>query len=73
MPNNDLLFMNYDPRKHPCKDCQKRHAYCHGHCEEERIFNENRPKRVVRNTYINDTRKVKDPFHRKGRVIRHGT
>lgn len=68
--NNDMLFMNYDPRKHPCKDCTERHAYCHGHCEREKAFNESRPKKKP-SSYI-DYKKMKDPFHKKGRVIKHG-
>lgn len=67
--NNNFMFMNYDPRKHPCKDCTKRNAYCHGHCEEERLFNESKPPKPYKGTYIENTRKVKDPFHKKGRVL----
>ena len=69
--NNDMLYMNYDPRKHPCKDCKKRHAYCHGECEEYKEFERTRP-RNPRNSY-NARGKMRDVFHKKGRVIRHGT
>ena len=67
------LLMNYNPKSHPCYQCKERNATCHGHCERERIFNENKPKKVYTSTYVENTRKVHDPFHKKGRVIRHGT
>lgn len=62
--------MNYDPGKHPCYECKKRHATCHGECEEYKDFEANRP-RTPRNMY-NARGKFKDPFHKKGRVIKHG-
>ena len=65
--NNNQLFMNYDPRKHPCKDCTKRNAYCHGVCEEYKEFEQNRP-RTPRNMW-SARGKLKDVFHKKGRVI----
>lgn len=70
--NNNYMYMNYDPRKHPCKDCKERHAFCHGHCDKEREFNETKPKKPKSYTWVNDTRKVHDPFHKKGRVITNG-
>lgn len=59
--------MNYDPRKHPCKDCTKRNATCHGTCEYYLEFERTRP-RTPRNMY-SVRGKFKDPFHKKGRVI----
>lgn len=67
--NNAL--MNYDPEKHPCRYCTERNAFCHGTCEKYLEFERNRP-RVPRNQY-SAKGKFKDPFHKKGRVIRHGT
>lgn len=65
--NNDMLFMNYDPRNHPCKECNERNAYCHGICEKYKEFERNRP-RTPENLY-NARGKMKDVFHKKGRVI----
>ena len=65
--NNDMLFMNYDPRNHPCKDCTKRTATCHGECKEYKEFERNRP-RTPRNLY-NARGKMRDVFHKKGRVL----
>ena len=48
--NNDMLFMNYDPEKHPCRYCTQRNAFCHGTCEKYLEFERNRP-RVPRNQY----------------------
>ena len=62
---------NYDPRKHPCNGCQERNATCHGVCERYQEFERNRP-RTPQNLH-NARGKFKDPFHKKGRVIRHGT
>jgi len=62
--------MNYDPEKHPCRHCTERTPYCHGTCEKYLEFERNRP-RNPRNTY-NARGKFKDPFHKKGRVIRRG-
>lgn len=67
--NNAL--MNYDPEKHPCRYCTQRNAFCHGTCEKYLEFERNRP-RVPRNQY-SAKGKFKDPFHKKGRVIRRGT
>lgn len=71
MGYNNVFFENYDPRNHPCKDCTKRHVGCHGECADYKSFNENRPKKRT-NTY-HASGKMVDPFHKKGRVIRHGT
>lgn len=65
--NNNYMYMNYDPRKHPCKDCKERTAYCHGHCDKEREFNESKPPKPT-NTYCASGR-MRDNFHKKGRVI----
>lgn len=67
--NNGFLG-NYDPRKHPCMNCQERNAYCHGVCERYKEFERNRP-RTPQNLY-NARGKFKDPFHKKGRVITNG-
>lgn len=64
-------YMLFDPNKHPCKDCKERNAYCHGTCERYKEFERQRP-RNPRNLY-NARGKMRDPFHKKGRVIRHGT
>lgn len=66
--NNNLFFENYDPRKHPCHGCTKRNAYCHGTCEDYIKFNETRPKKPTK-IYL-EKGKMKDPFHKKGRVIK---
>jgi len=63
----DFNIMNFDPQKHPCRNCGKRHAYCHGQCEVYKEFERNRP-RTPQNLY-NARGKFKDPFHKKGRVI----
>ena len=68
--NTNIAYMNYDPSKHPCRNCDKRHAFCHGECETYKEFERNRP-RTPRNMY-NARGKMKDPFHKKGRVIRRG-
>ena len=60
-------YMLYDPNKHPCKDCTERNAYCHGTCERYKEFERKRP-RNPRNLY-NARGKMRDPFHKKGRVI----
>lgn len=65
------MNMSYDPRKHPCYGCTKRNATCHGTCQDYKNFEENRP-RTPRNMY-NARGKMKDTFHKNGRVIRHGT
>ena len=70
--NNNCFFENYDPRKHPCFNCTKRHATCHGVCEDYKEFERTRPRKSITNTYI-ESGKARDPFHRKGRVIRRGT
>jgi hypothetical protein len=67
MSINDMLFMNYNPNKHPCKDCNKRHAFCHGECKDYQEFERNRPK-PPKPIYL-ESGKMKDPFHKKGRVI----
>ena len=69
--NTNIVYMNYDPNKHPCRYCTERNAYCHGTCEKYLEFERNRP-RVPRNQYSTKG-KFKDPFHKKGRVIRRGT
>ena len=63
--------MNYDPQKHPCRNCTKRTPTCHGECQEYKDFEAKRP-RTPRNMY-NAKGKMKDVFHKKGRVIRRGT
>ena len=65
------MLMNYDPEKHPCRYCTERNAYCHGTCERYKEFEANRP-RTPRNLY-NARGRMRDPFHKKGRVIRRGT
>ena len=67
--NYSLVF--YDPHKHPCYECKERHATCHGTCQRYLDFEANRP-RTPQNTF-SARGKFKDPFHKKGRVIRHGT
>lgn len=71
MNNTNIVYMNYDPQKHPCRDCTERNAYCHGTCERYKEFEANRP-RTPRNLY-NARGRMRDPFHKKGRVIRRGT
>ena len=68
--NNNQLFMNYDPRKHPCNGCTERNAFCHGVCERYKEFERTRP-RTPRNMW-SARGKLKDVFHKKGRVIRNG-
>ena len=34
--NYSLVF--YEPKKHPCRDCTERNAYCHGTCERYKEF-----------------------------------
>jgi hypothetical protein len=58
---------NYDPREHPCRNCDKRHAFCHGECELYKEFNATKPKKP-QNTYV-EMGKCKDPFHKKGRIL----
>lgn len=43
---NNILSMNYDPNKHPCRDCKppKRCVGCHGTCQEYIDFEKNKPK-----------------------------
>lgn len=65
--NKNIAYMNYDPEKHPCRYCDKRHAFCHGECEIYKDFERNRP-RNPRNLY-NARGKMKDLFHKKGRVL----
>ena len=67
--NYSLVF--YDPHKHPCYECKERHATCHGTCQRYLEFEANRP-RTPQNTF-SARGKFKDPFHKKGRVIRRGT
>ena len=62
-----MSFTNYNPKTHPCYQCKERNATCHGHCERERIFNENKPKKQP-NIYM-EMGKLKDNFHKKGRII----
>lgn len=69
--NGNFCLGNYDPHKHPCYECTERNAYCHGTCERYKEFEANRP-RTPRNLY-NARGRMRDPFHKKGRVIRHGT
>ena len=63
----NAMIMCYDPSKHPCRNCDKRHAFCHGTCEKYLEFERNRP-RNPRNMY-NARGKMKDVFHKKGRVL----
>ena len=67
---SNLMSMNYDPQKHPCRNCTERNAFCHGTCQRYLDFERNRP-RVPRNQW-SASGKLKDPFHKKGRVIRRG-
>lgn len=71
MNNTNIVYMNYNPKNHPCRDCTERNAYCHGTCERYKEFEANRP-RTPRNLY-NARGRMRDPFHKKGRVIRRGT
>ena len=66
-----IQAMPFDPRKHPCYGCTERNATCHGTCERYKEFESKRP-RTPRNLY-NARGRMRDPFHKKGRVIRHGT
>ena len=65
--NANIVYMNYDPNKHPCKNCDKRHAFCHGECQEYKDFEAKRP-RTPQNLY-NARGKLHDSFHKKGRVL----
>lgn len=40
----NIMSMNYDPNKHPCRYCKRRSPTCHGECEDYKEWNENRPK-----------------------------
>ena len=53
----NALCMSYDPSKHPCRNCTKRTATCHGECKVYLDFEENRP-RTPRNMY-NAKRRIK--------------
>jgi len=68
MSFGNIVYMPFDPNKHPCKDCKERNAYCHGTCERYKEFERKRP-RNPRNMY-NAKGKMRDPFHKKGRVIK---
>lgn len=70
MRRTDMSFMsftNYNPKSHPCYQCKERNAECHGHCERERIFNENKPKRPQ--NVFSESGNAKISFHKKGRII----
>lgn len=58
---------NYDPHKCPCYECKERSVGCHGKCEKYKKFIDGRIKPQP-NTYV-ERGKIKDPFHKKGRVI----
>ena len=60
-------LMVADTTKCPCKECDKRHALCHGTCKDYKEWEKTRP-RTPRNLY-NARGKMKDIFHKKGRVI----
>lgn len=62
-----IQAMPFDPRKHPCFGCTERNATCHGNCERYKEFESKRP-RTPRNMY-NAKGKMKDLFHKKGRVL----
>ena len=62
-----MSFTNYNPKLHPCYQCKERNAECHGHCERERIFNENKPKRPQ--NVFSESGNAKISFHKKGRII----
>ena len=62
-----IQAMPFDPRKHPCFGCTERNATCHGVCERYKEFESKRP-RTPRNMY-NAKGKMKDLFHKKGRVL----
>ena len=66
----NISTMNYDPKKCPCFQCTERTPYCHGQCERYKAFNEQRPKKPI-NLY-HRAGKMRDTFHKKGRVIRRG-
>ena len=68
--NKNFNICNYDPRQHPCRYCNERNAYCHGTCEKYLEFERTRPRKP-QNTYTKRG-KMRDPFHKKGRVIRRG-
>ena len=62
-----IQAMPFDPHKHPCYGCAERNATCHGECQKYKDFEANRP-RTPRNMY-NARGKMKDVFHKKGRVL----
>ena len=68
MGRENMMIMSYDPRKHPCKDCTNRTPTCHGECELYKEFERTRP-RTPRNLY-NARGRMRDIFHKKGRIIR---
>lgn len=61
-----LQTMNYDPHKHPCYLCDKRHMGCHGECETYKEFENTKPKKP-QNVYSPSGR-MRDVFHKKGRI-----
>lgn len=63
-------LMVADNTKCPCRECDVRHAFCHGTCEKYKEWERSRP-RTPRNLY-NARGKMKDPFHKKGRIIKNG-
>ena len=65
----NILNMSYDPRKHPCNGCTERNAFCHGVCERYKEFERTRPRKP-QNIYA-PSGKMRDPFHKKGRVIKN--
>lgn len=60
-------LMVVDTTKCPCRKCDKRHAFCHGQCEDYAKWVENKPKKQP-NLYVEGGKMV-DVFHKKGRVI----
>ena len=64
---NNVWTFNYDPHSCPCYQCTERCVGCHGTCEKYKQFVQNKPKRKP-NTYM-ESGKMRDPFHKKGRII----
>lgn len=60
-------LMTCDTSKCPCRKCDKRHAFCHGECQNYKEWVESKPKTPI-NLY-SKSGKMTDPFHKKGRVI----
>lgn len=64
---NRINLMTCDTEHCPCRKCDKRHAFCHGECPDYKEWESKKPKKMP-NTYT-EKGTLKDPFHKKGRVI----